>query len=142
MPTRKDYFELLSFDQQDKYKAEYLRQNDKPSFEDFLKQECFSIKMFLSGGFIFDLSEEGYYYWYNLSNQNMCLPEWVNVYINDIYFNDRVKIIRKGCKHIKLPNPFADAIAEDLLINGVISNYIIFRDEDIKNVIFEEDHIK
>lgn len=141
MPTRKDYFELLSFDQQDKYKSEYVRQNNKPSFEEFLDDKCFSIKQFLSGGFVFDLSQEGYFYWYNLSNENMCLPNWVNVYYNEVdMHNPKIWIIKKGCKHFKLPNNFADAISEDLLLNNLISNYIVMRDES-KNIFFEADLI-
>jgi hypothetical protein len=141
MPIRKDYFELLSYEQQDKYKAEYLRQNDEPSFEEFLEDKCTSMKQFLSNGFVFDLSEQGYYYWYELSNGNLCLPEWVNVYYNDVdLHNPNRWVIKIGCKHFRLPNNFADAIAEDLLINNLISNYIIARDE-AKNVFFEADLI-
>jgi hypothetical protein len=141
MPTKKDYFELLSFEQQDKYKSEYVRQNNKPSFEEFLEDRCFSIKQFLSSGFVFDLSQEGYFYWYNLANENLCLPNWVNVYYNDVDMqNPKIWIIKKDCKHFRLPNNFADAIAEDLLLNNLISNYIVMRDES-KNIFFEADLI-
>lgn len=142
MPTRRDYYERLTFEQQDKYRNEYLRQNDKPPFEEFLNGKCISMKQFISNGFVFDLSSDGYFYWYNLSNGNLCLPEWVNMYYNDVNTSDSENIlIKNGCRSIQLPNAFADAIAEDMLLSNLITNYVIFRDEDAKRIVFEADLI-
>lgn len=141
MPTRKDYFELLPFEQQEKYKAEYLRQNKKPTFEQFLKGGCNSMAKFLSNGFVFDMSVDGYFYWYELSNKNMCLPEWVNVYYNKVDTSNPDKlVVKSGCEFFRLPNMFADAIAEDLLLKNLITNYIIHRPEIKEEVFFEDNN--
>lgn len=138
MGYRRDYFELLNFDQQAKYEAEYLRQNDKPDFQTFLDGECNSFHKFLMGGFIFDTSEDGYYYWYNLSNENKYLPDWINIYYNDIVRNSNNVVIKKGCRSFRLPDAFADSIAEDLMLQGLLVDYIAVRDGDT-NIVFEAD---
>ena len=137
MSQRKDYFDLLTFDEQVKYKKEYFRQNKLPlcnhssnenpeSFEEFLEGKCTSFKQFISQGFVHDGSKEGYFYWFNMSNRNYALPDWVKVYYNDVDYTDANNlIIKPGCRYFKLPKNFADAIAEDLLLQNLITSYII-----------------
>jgi hypothetical protein len=138
MRFRKDYFELLTFDQQAKYEAEYLRQNKTPDFQTFLEGECNSFHKFIMGGFIFDTSQEGYYYWHNLSNENKCLPDWINIYYNDISRDSNRVVIKKDCRSFRLPDSYADTIAEDLMLQNVIGDYVIVRD-GVSDVYFEAD---
>lgn len=142
--TKRDYYELLTVEEQFMYKSNYESASvdsraSALSFEKFLDDSAKNFHSFLSSGFFWMQSEQGHDFWARISDEGRYLPEWTNVYYDliDMISDKDSIIIRSGCKSIKLPLKVADTIAEEMLLSGLITSFVIPEIEIDKTIIFE-----
>lgn len=142
--TKRDYFELLTVEEQFMYKTNYETASvdsraSALSFEEFLNEDAKNFHSFLSSGFFWMQSDQGHDFWANVSNDNRYLPEWTEVYYDliDMISDKDSIIIKSGCKSIKLPKRLADTIAEEMFLLGMISSFVIPELEVGKKIVFE-----
>jgi len=133
MSTKKDFYDLLTYEERALWEAEYHKQNVGISLEIFLKSKATSFQNFLAQSFVFDLSEQGFDYWFNMSRSNRYLANWVDVYYNDV--NIMTEMVQKGCRSIKMPLQQANQIAEQMLIQNLITGFVI--DEPNSKIKFQ-----
>jgi hypothetical protein len=138
MSTKKDYYELLSFEEKSMWEQEYNIQNTlNIDVKVFLSTPCTSFQQFLAQSFVFDISKKGWDYWFDMSRSNRSLPEWVNVYYNNVDItNGDELVVFKNCRSFRLPLQESDAIAEDLLLQNLITSFVIEKPNS-KNIKFE-----
>jgi hypothetical protein len=138
MNTKRDYYELLSFEEKSKWEKEFkLQEEGGLNIERYLSNPCISFQQFLVQSFVFDTTLLGWDYWYNLSREDRTLPNWVDVYYNDVDItNENELIVKRDCRYFRLPLNTSDAIAEDLMLNNLITNFVIQKPNS-NNIKFE-----
>lgn len=132
------YYEMLSFKEQEQFNRNFREQSlmQGKSIDEYLQKRSRNFQAFLQGAFVFDLSNEGHEYWMKIINSDRCVPNWVDVYYDNYSIVSEQIIIKAECKSIKMPFAFANTIADNMLINGMIGKYIIPKFEK-REVIYE-----
>lgn len=125
MIKNSDLFDLLDIVEQEKFSANFKKHNSKKVFDEYLKEDGLNFYDFILGGFSWDSTNEGFDYWRNLAYENRYVADMVDVYYNNIYFDTEEDIVLEDCKSIQLPKFLAERIADEMLINGLITSYLV-----------------
>lgn len=120
----KHFFSLLTYDEQEKYKENFKKSDcniDIDGFDTFMNLDSPNFMSFLKKSFVFDFTNEGFDYWFQIAQSNRCFEQWVHIVYNDLNTNEE--------RSISMPLSYANTIADEMLINGLIGSYKIKKDE-------------
>jgi len=79
MKTGQYFYDQLPTDIQQKFKANVIKERGFMNFDMLMKFECNSMRYFIAAGFYWDDSNEGEYFWQDVSNSKYPSKFWTCV---------------------------------------------------------------